>query len=64
MRGGVYRRGGKVRDPDTREKLGYIMRRIGTFQLTENVGEQSSSAVITSSREPLRIGDIIRLENN
>lgn len=64
MRGGIYRQGGKVKDPDTRKRLGYIMRRIGTFQLTENVGDGSSSAVITSSREPIRIGDIVRLENN
>jgi LysM repeat protein len=64
MRGGVYRRGGVIRDPDSNDKLGYVMRRIGTFQLTENVGEASSSAVITSSKEPIRKGDIVRLENN
>jgi hypothetical protein len=64
MRGGIYRRGGKVKDPDTRARLGYLMRRIGTFQLTENVGDQASSAVVTSSKEPIRIGDIVRLENN
>jgi hypothetical protein len=40
------------------------MRRIGTFQLTENVGDQSATAIVTSSKEPIRIGDIVRLENN
>ena len=64
MRGGIYRRGGKVKDPDTRRSLGYIMRRIGTFQLTENVGEESSTAIVTSSKEPIHIGDVVRLENN
>ena len=64
MRGGVYRRGGKIKDPDTHRRLGYIMRRIGTFQLTENVGEGASTAVITTSKEPHRIGDIVRLEKN
>lgn len=64
MRGGIYRQGGKVKDPDTNRRLGYIMRRVGTFQLTENVSDGAASAVITSSREPIRIGDIVRLENN
>ena len=64
MRGGIYRRGGKVRDPDTRRSLGYIMRRVGTFQLTENVGEESSTAIVTSSKEPVHVGDVVRLENN
>ena len=64
MRGGIYRRGGKVKDPDTRRSLGYIMRRVGTFQLTENVGEESSTAIVTSSKEPIQVGDVVRLENN
>jgi LysM repeat protein len=63
-RGGIYRRGGKIKDPDSHQSLGYIMRRIGTFQLTQNVGDASSTAVVTSSKEPIHQGDIVRLEAN
>lgn len=56
----VYRRLGKARDPETRDFIGYKMRRIGIVEITDANETASTGRVILSS-DPIQVGDSIRV---
>jgi hypothetical protein len=63
MFGSIFRKGGPIRDPQSRQTLGYQVRRVGTLQVSNLVGEESATAVVVNSLEPIRLGDIVYIES-
>ena len=57
----VYRLVGKVRDHETRKVIGYEVRRIAKLVLTSGIGENTSTAKVTVSYEPVEIGDTVKI---
>jgi LysM repeat protein len=62
MRGTIYRRGRKVRDPETGDSLGYSINRLGGIEITQEVTDNTATAVIMTSENPIRIGDFVSLD--
>lgn len=60
VRGGIYRKGRRVRTPGRRAQ--YMVRRVGTLQVMGQVGDESSTAMVVNSVEPIQVGDIVKLE--
>ncbi|MBI4395979.1 MAG: LysM peptidoglycan-binding domain-containing protein [Elusimicrobia bacterium] len=61
MRGVIYRKSKRViKNLETREKLGVMVRRIGMLRIA-NVEENRSTAVILTSVDPVKIGDAVKL---
>ncbi|MFC1501190.1 hypothetical protein ACFL58_01925 [Elusimicrobiota bacterium] len=57
----VFRKIKKMKDPDTGKFMGYEVRHLGYVEIAGNVKERASVAVITNSREPIRLGDILEI---
>ncbi len=58
----IYREGDEVVHPMTGELLGIIVEKIGVLEVTTDIQEDSSTAVIRDSRKPIEIGDPIKLQ--
>jgi len=58
----IYREGEEVVHPITGEILGIIIEKIGVLEVTSDIQEDSSTAVIRDSRKPIEIGDPIKLQ--
>jgi len=58
----IYREGEEVVHPLTGEILGIIIEKIGVLEVTSDIQEDSSTAVIRDSRKPIEIGDPIKLQ--
>jgi LysM repeat protein len=63
MRADIYRKGRKVRDPSTGYKAGIVVRRVGVLEISTEVGDETSSAVVITSYEPLQVGDVVALRD-
>lgn len=61
MRCYVYRMITRVKDPDTKNFIGYEVRRIGQIEFTDAVGEKMSTAKVVMSYEPLQLDDVVKL---
>lgn len=61
--GSLYRKEKVVRHPKTREAMGVVVKKIGTFQITQHVGAGSATAVVLSSLEPIEVGDLVEIES-
>lgn len=57
----IYRKLGKVKDPDTGDVLGYEVRLVGRLTVTEGVGSDTATARVTNSREPIEVGDMVEI---
>lgn len=57
----VIRRLGRVKDPVERKYLGYEMRRVGIIEITQQVGENMSSAKVITSNDPIAVGDMLKI---
>lgn len=57
---GIYKRGGKVRDPQNGRFLGYEVRRVAIAKVTDKIGRDTCSVRISSTYEDVEIGDLIR----
>jgi hypothetical protein len=57
---GIYKRGGKVRDPQNGRFLGYEVRRVAVAKVTDRVGRDTCSVRISNTYEDVEIGDLIR----
>lgn len=57
----IYRRLKKVRNPDDGTLLGVEVRVLGTLEITHADSPKASTARITNSREPIALGDIVRI---
>lgn len=62
MRGVVYRKGDLMVDPDTGDEVGYIIKRLGVIELTQEVTDNNCSAVVITSDDYMQVGDYIRVE--
>jgi len=62
-RGDIYRKAQKVRAPQSGRPLGVVYRRVGVIEITQDVQKKSSAAVVVTSHEPVKIGDIIKLRD-
>jgi hypothetical protein len=57
----IYREGEEVIHPRTNEVMGMIVEKIGVLEVTADIEENSSTAVIVHSRKPVEIGDSIKM---
>lgn len=57
---GIYRRGDKVRDPQTGRFLGYEVKRIAVCKVSDRVSEEAAAMRISQTYEPVEIGDLVR----
>lgn len=57
----IYRRLKKVRNPDDGTLLGVEVRVLGTLEITHADSPDASTARVTNSREPISVGDIVRI---
>jgi len=58
----IYREGDEVIHPTTGEVMGIMVEKIGILEVTSDVEEDSSTALIIDSRKPVEIGDSIKLQ--
>lgn len=58
----IYRKGKIIKDLETSEILGIEMRYVGIIKTTEEISENSSTAIIVRSYEPIYIKDNIVVE--
>lgn len=63
MRADVYRKGQMVREYETGEKVGQVMKRVAVIEMTQEVQDQTSVAVVITSYEPIKLGDFVKLKN-
>lgn len=57
---GLYKRGDKVRDPQTGKFIGYEVRRAAVAKVTDKVGDTTCSVRISKTIEPVELGDLVR----
>ena len=55
-----YKRGQKVKDPQSGKLLGYEIRRTAVGQVTDHVAGRTCSVRILSANEAVEIGDLVR----
>ena len=58
----IYREGDEVIHPTTGEVMGIMVEKIGVLEVTSDIEEDNSTALITDSRKPIEIGDSIKLQ--
>ncbi len=56
----VYKRGDKVRDPQTGRFLGYEVRRAAVALATDRIEDDTCAVRIIRTHEPVEIGDLVR----
>lgn len=59
---GVYRRGEKIKDPQSGKALGYEVRKLGIIEVTDRLDGQTCSARVIQAYEAAEIGDLVRKE--
>lgn len=57
----VYRKGRIVVDPETEEKLGVVVKRVGVIKATHKIREKTTTVEIIRSYVPLKIGDLVKI---
>jgi len=58
----IYREGEEVIHPKTGKVLGIMIEKIGVLEVTSDIEEDSSTAVIIDSRKAVEVGDSIKLQ--
>ena len=61
MEGTIYRKLGKIKDKKTGETLGTQLTRVGMLVVTDEVGEKACTARITTSDDPIEVGDLVHM---
>jgi len=59
---GVYRRGERIRDPQSGKVIGFEVRKVAVSEVTDRVDAQTCSSRIVKSFESVEIGDLVRRE--
>ena len=59
----IYKRGQRVRDPQTGRFLGYEVRRAATSQVTDHIDAKNCSVRILQANEAVEVGDLVRRED-
>jgi LysM repeat protein len=63
MRADVYRKGQSVREYQSGKRVGQVMKRVAVIEMTQQVEDKTSVAVIITSYEPVKLGDFVKLKN-
>ena len=58
----IYRRGDKIRDPQTSRFIGYEVRKVAVSEVSDRIEQSNSSARIIKSYEAVEVGDLVRRE--
>lgn len=58
----IYKRGNRVRDPQTGRSMGYEVRRAAISRATDQVDDKTCSVRILNTYEAVEIGDLVRRE--
>ena len=56
----VYRTQKKIHNPETKEIMGVLIKKVGRVTVTDDLQEKSSIATINSSAGSIQIGDFVR----
>ena len=56
----IYRRGKAVVHPTSGDFLGNDTNRVGVLELTKDVADKNSTAIVVMSRQPIQVGDLIK----
>jgi hypothetical protein len=56
----IYKRGAKVRNPQTKRFMGYEVRRAATSQVTDRISGNYCSLRILQANEAVEVGDLVR----
>ncbi|MCK5533604.1 LysM peptidoglycan-binding domain-containing protein [bacterium] len=62
MRFNIYRKSKTVKHPRTKKVLGVQMRKVGVLEVKHDIQEDNATAQIINSREPIKIGDLIKIQ--
>lgn len=57
---GIYKRGERIRDPQSGQFLGYEVRRVGTVEVTNRIEDETCSTRVINSNTGIEIGDLAR----
>lgn len=59
---GIYRRGDRIRDPQSGKFIGYEVRKIAVSEITDKVDDETCSARVIRTSDGIEIGDLVRRE--
>jgi hypothetical protein len=59
---GIYKRGDRVKDPQTGKFIGYEVRRAAIGRATDRVEDEVAAVRITNTYEAVEVGDLVRKE--
>ncbi len=62
MRFNVYRKGKTVKHPRTKKILGIKIKKVGVLEVKQDIQENNATAQIINAREPIKIGDLIKIQ--
>lgn len=62
MRFNIYRKGKRVKHPRTKKVLGIKMKKVGVLEVKQDIQEDNATAQIINAREPIKIGDLIKIQ--
>ncbi len=62
MRFNVYRKGKTVKHPRTKKVLGIEIKKVGVLEVKQDIREDNATAQIINAREPIKIGDLIKIQ--
>ncbi|MDI6642368.1 MAG: LysM peptidoglycan-binding domain-containing protein, partial [Elusimicrobiota bacterium] len=57
----VFRKKGSIRDSRTGKLIGYSAAKLGILQLTEEITDKTSTAIVYRSYEPISRGDYVKI---
>ncbi len=59
-RAGIYKRGERIRDPQSGRFLGYEVRRVATVEVTNRIEDETCSTRVINASTGIEIGDLAR----
>ncbi len=59
---GIYRRGDKIRDPQSGKFMGFEVKHVGIAEVTDKIDDETCSARVIRNRDGIEIGDLVRRE--
>lgn len=60
---GIYKRGSRIKDPQTGRFIGYEVRRIAISEVTDKLDEETCSARVIRTNDGIEIGDLVRRDS-
>lgn len=60
---GIYKRGSRIKDPQTGRFIGYEVRRIAISEITDKVDDETCSARVIRTNDGIEIGDLVRRDS-